>query len=194
MIGLRWKIGPDWDAYLDQFNYTKLWSPEQAMTHVEPGYFMLNWLVHQFGGQFWVLNLICGTVFTAGLTAFCLRQPNKWLAFLVAFPYLVIVIAMSGNRQSLALGFLFFAFNAFERSRINWFVVLVLAAALFHGSILLILPLCLLAYTRNGLHRIILFALVAVIGVYFFRDVFVIYARRYSSDAIQSSGIAYRLA
>jgi hypothetical protein len=194
MIGLRWQIGPDWRAYLDIFNYTKLYSLAQAISHQDPGFTTLNLLLHQFNAPFWVLNLVCGTVFVAGLTAFCRRQPNPWLAYLVAFPYLVIVVAMSGNRQSVALGLLFFALNAFERGRLNRFVLLILMAALFHGSVLLMLPLCLLSYTRNSLQRALLLLIAGALGVYYFQDVFSVYARRYSSEKIQSTGVAYRLA
>lgn len=194
MIGLRWKIGPDWEAYSSIFTFTKLYSFGQAITHEDPGFMVLNWLLHQFGGPLWVLNLICGIFFVAGLTAFCRRQPNPWLAFLVAFPYLVIVVAMSGDRQSVALGFLFFGLNAFERERLARFVLLILIGSLFHGSILLILPLCMLSYTRNGLQRALLMAVAAVLAYYFFQDVFSIYAQRYSSERIQSAGVAYRLA
>lgn len=194
MIGLRWKIGPDWASYLDQFNYTKLYSLDQVLTHNDPGYFTLNWAVHQFQGPFWVLNFICGTVFVAGLAVFCRRQANPWLACLVAFPYLVVVVAMSGNRQSLALGFLFFALNAFERRQLSRFLLFAVIAALFHGSVMLIVPLCLLSYSRNGLQRSLLLLAAALLAYYFFQDVFSVYARRYSSEKIQSTGVAYRLA
>lgn len=194
MIGLRWEIGPDWDNYLDEFKYIRLYSFEQAITHAEPGYFSLNWLVQQFNGPFWLLNFICGAVFVAGLTAFCRRQPNPWLAFLVAFPYLVLVVAMSGNRQSVALGFLFFAFNAFEEKRLNRFAVLTVLAATFHGSVLVMLPLCLLSYTQSGLQRIALIGIAVALGYYFFAESFSIYARRYSMEKIQSTGVVYRLA
>jgi hypothetical protein len=194
MIGLRWQIGPDWRAYLDIFDYTKLYSFDQAITHQDPGFMVLNWLLHQVHAPFWLLNMICGAIFVAGLTAFCRRQPNPWLAYLVAFPYLVIVVAMSGDRQSLALGFLFFALNAFERERLFRFVLLILVAALFHGSILLILPLCLLSYSQNGLQRAALLVIAALLAYYFFQDIFSIYAQRYSSEKIQSTGVVYRLA
>jgi hypothetical protein len=193
LIGLRWKIGPDWSAYLDIFSYTKLFSLGQAIGHQDPGFILLNLGLHQLDAPFWVMNLICGTVFVAGLTAFARRQPNPWLAFLVAFPYLVIVVAMSGDRQSLALGLLFFALNAFERGQLFRFVLLVLIAALFHGSILLILPLGMLSYTRNSLQRALLLLAAAVLAYYFFSHVFGTYARRYSSEKIQSTGVIYRL-
>jgi hypothetical protein len=65
---------------------------------------------------------------------------------------------------------------------------------LFHGSILLILPLCLLSYTRNGLQKVLLLLVTGVMSVYFFQDIFSLYAARYSSEKIQSTGVAYRLA
>lgn len=194
MIGLRWMIGPDWIGYLNIFKYTNLFSFGEAITHDDPGFFSLVWLLHQANAPFWVLNFICGLIFVAGLTAFSRRQPNPWLAYLVAFPYLVIVVAMSGDRQSVALGLLFFALNAFETQKLFRFVVLILAAALFHGSVLLILPLCLLSYTRNHFQRALLLIVGALLGYYFFRETFNVYAYRYSSDKIQSTGVAYRLA
>ena len=194
MIGLRWEIGPDWVNYLDQFNYSRLYSFMQGATHGDPGYFVLNWLMHRFDAPFWVLNFLCGTIFIAGLTAFCRRQPNPFLAFLVAFPYLVLVVAMSGNRQSVALGFMFFALNAFEQRRLNQFALLTVIAALFHSSVFLMVPLCLLSYTRSGLQRVLLLAIAVALGYYFFQESFSIYARRYSMEKIQSTGVVYRLA
>jgi hypothetical protein len=69
-----------------------------------------------------------------------------------------------------------------------------LIASLFHGSILLILPLCLLSHSRNGLQRAALLVIAALLGYYFFHDIFGTYARRYSSEKIQSTGVVYRLA
>jgi hypothetical protein len=194
MIGLRWRIGPDWDAYVQIFESTQYYSFGQALTHGDAGFTSLNWLLNQLGAPFWTVNLVCGAVFVAGLTAFSRRQPNPWLAFLIALPYMGIVVAMSGDRQSLALGFLFFALNAFQRGKLSKFVLLILVAALFHGSILLILPLALLSYSQNSVQRAVLIIIALVIAYYFFQGMFSIYAHRYSSEKIQSTGVAYRLA
>lgn len=150
MIGLRWNIGPDWKSYKAIFESTRLFNFGQAITRSDAGFYTLNWALGQLDAPFWVLNFACGTVFTIGLTAFCGRQPNPWLAFLVAFPYLVIVIAMSALRQSVALGFLFLALNAYEDGRLNRFLILALIAAAFHGSALLMIPLCLLSYSKSN--------------------------------------------
>jgi hypothetical protein len=194
MIGLRWEIGPDWAGYFEIFSYTKFYSLGQSVSHADPGFFALSWLLHQVDAPFWVLNFVCGLVFVVGLTAFCRQQPNPWLAYLVAFPYLVIVVAMSGDRQSVALGLLFLALNSFEGGRLVRFAFLILIAALFHGSVLLILPFCLLSYTQNGFQRALLLIAAAALGYYFLKGAFNIYAYRYSSDRIQSTGVAYRLA
>src|SRR4051794_20538653 len=146
MIGSRWQIGPDWTGYIEIFNYTKLYSLAQSAAHGDPAFFLLQWLLHQLSAPFWVENAICGTVFAAGLTAFCGRLPNPWIGFLLAFPYLVIVIAMSGNRQALALGIFFFALNAFERRQLAKFILLTMFAALFHASAIVMLPIGLLSY------------------------------------------------
>lgn len=194
MIGLRWEVGPDWPAYTEIYKYTTFFSLGQSLAHADPGYFSVMWLLHQFKAPFWALNMTCGLVFVAGLTAFARRQPNPWLAFLVAFPYLVIVVAMSGNRQSMALGLMFFALNAFERERLLRFTALILLAGTFHGSVLLVLPFGLLSYSRNGLMSVALLLLAGVMAYYLSRDAFAIYANRYAQVRIQSSGVAYRLA
>jgi hypothetical protein len=194
MIGLRWKIGPDWVSYKAIFESSHLYSFSQTITRPDAGFYTLNWALDQLNAPFWILNFVCGVVFTVGLTAFCSRQPNPWLAFLVAFPYLVIVIAMSALRQSVALGFLFLALNAYEDGRLNRFLVLGVIAAAFHGSALLMIPLCLLSYSKSNLQRVVLLIIALGLSYYFFQDVFSHYARRYSTERMQSGGTAYRLA
>src|SRR6476646_455577 len=146
MVGLRWRIGPDFGSYFLIFERTKLFSLSMAMAHEDPAFYVLNWLAHRMRAELWELNLFCAAVFMAGLTAFSLRQPNPWLSMLVAFPYLVIVVAMSGVRQSLAIGLLFFALNAYEKGRLFRCSAMVVAAALFHASALLMGPICILSH------------------------------------------------
>lgn len=194
MIGLRWKVGPDWDAYLDIFGATRFWSLQHIANRGDWGFGLVLWMLHRANAPFWVLNLIAGSIFVAGLTAFCRRQPNPWLAYLVAFPYLVVVVGLSGLRQSAALGFLFFALNAFERGQLIRFSILLILGASFHASAIVMLPICLLSYTRNNLQRAVLLIIAALFASHFLADSFAVYARRYGSNAIQSSGVLYRVA
>jgi hypothetical protein len=194
MIGLRWKIGPDWAAYAEIFGDTQLYTFKQVTLHVDPGFILLMWALGQNGAPFWVLNFICGAIFAAGLTAFCARQPNPWLSYLLAFPYLIIVIGMSGDRQAAALGFLFFALNAFEDRKLPRLVVLTLLGALFHSSVILMLPILLFSYSGKTVQRAALLCLILIIFLSQFQHAFTVYAHRYSSLKIQSGGLVYRLA
>lgn len=194
MIGLRWKIGPDWGSYADIYHYIALNSLWNAISHEDPGFYALNWFFQQFRAPFWYINLACGVIFTAGLTSFCARQPNPWLAFLVAFPYLVIVVGMSGIRQSAAIGFLFFGLNQYERGHLVRAVLLMLLGAMFHASAMLMAPLCALSYSRNRLQLVAVFAVLLFVMWLLFVKSFGVYAVRYSSEKIQSTGIWYRLA
>lgn len=194
MIGLRWKIGPDWPAYAAIYKYANLYSLAENLQREDPAFKALNWALRNWRAPFWVLNMVCGAIFVAGLTAFCRRQPNPWLAYLIAFPYLVVVVAMSGDRQSVALGLMLFALNAYEDGRLYRFVTLLLAASLFHGSVLLMLPLCLLSHSTNLIQRVLVMLAIVALGFYFFSDTFGTYAHRYSLERIQSSGVTLRLA
>lgn len=194
MIGLRWGIGPDFLPYWDIFKYSKLFTLDQSLLHGDPGYYTLMWLLHVADADFPLLNVICAVVFTYGLSKFSLRQPNPWLAFLVALPYLVIVVGMSGNRQTLALGFLLLALNAFAQEKITRFVVLVLIGALFHASVVLMAPICLTAYTKNILQVAVLLMIAAILAKLTTNDAFSHYLVRYTTHNLQSGGVGFRLA
>src|SRR5947209_2836968 len=127
MIGLRWKIGPDWPAYASIYRFSSIGSFADNLGRDDPGFKILCWSLQQFHAPFWVLNAVCGSVFVFGLLKFSLAQLKPWLTYLLAFPYLVLVVAMSGERQSVALGFLFLALNAFNRGQLFRFTCLTLA-------------------------------------------------------------------
>jgi hypothetical protein len=194
LVGLRWHIGPDWRSYASIYRYAGLLSLPHILSHQDPAFAALAAGLHRIGAPFWALNFVCGTIFIGGLSAFCRRQPNPWLAFLVAFPYLVIVIGMSGLRQSVALGILCFALNALERGQITRFAALLLGGALFHGSLIVLLPVCLISHTRNWIQTGLLLISAILMGVYVVPDAFQTYAERYSSQNVQSSGVIYRVA
>jgi hypothetical protein len=107
IIGLRYRVGGDWDAYVELFNNARHMSFSGALNSGDPGFWALNWVAgHYVGNEVWVVNLTCAAVFGWGLFRLCSVQPRPWLAFAVAIPYLVIVVAMGYQRQAVALGFL----------------------------------------------------------------------------------------
>lgn len=193
LLGLRWGIGPDFRAYQLIYKTVSMFRFEQILSREDVGFYIVAWCLRSMHAPFWALNVVCAGILINGLTRFCLRQANPWLAFVVAFPYLVIVVGMSGDRQSAALGFLFLALNAIQRGLLLRFILLVLVGATFHGSVCIMIPVGLLAYPRSGLQTFALLVLGLALSIYTAHDSFVTYAQRYSSAQIQSEGVWLRL-
>jgi hypothetical protein len=106
VIGLRYKVGADWYNYQVMFNGIKTLSFASAIEIGDPAYQFLNWATYQLGVRIWLVNLVSAVIFGWGLYRLCSVQPSPWLAFAVAVPYMVIVVAMGYTRQSIALGVL----------------------------------------------------------------------------------------
>ncbi|MBY0444592.1 MAG: EpsG family protein, partial [Burkholderiales bacterium] len=140
-IGMRWEVGGDWATYLQIMESARNVSFSNALQLNDPGYMALNWLSLKLGFDILGVNLICGAVFTWGLLVFCKKQPLPWLAFSVATPYLLIVVAMGYTRQGAALGFVMLALCCLQDKRTSFFLFYTLVGALFHKSAVVLLPL-----------------------------------------------------
>jgi hypothetical protein len=146
MIGLRYKVGPDWNTYVLIFESAHTDYLSAALQLGDPGYEALNWIAFQLGADIWLVNLLSAAIFGWGLFRFCSVQPAPWVAAAVAIPYLVIVVAMGYTRQSVALGVLMagLARQARGASVLN-FAIYVAVAAAFHKTAVVVFPLVALA-------------------------------------------------
>lgn len=149
MIGLRNEVGGDWFNYLPHFHHAAKLTYGEAARMGDPGHYLFNRLVGGMGGNIYTVNLIYAASLMVGTIVFCRRQPNPWLALLVAVPYMLIVVGMGYTRQSVALGFALLGLVALRERRIGRFVLLVAFGALFHKSAVLLLPIAALAASRN---------------------------------------------
>lgn len=150
MIGLRYLVGGDWGSYVVMYQDILFQPFAQAMRRTDSGYAFLNWLSTRGDLGMGFVNLACATIFMAGLGRLASRQPNPWLAMLVAVPYFIIVVAMGYTRQAAAIGFICWAVADIQSDRLLRLVVLVGVAALFHKTAILFLPILLApAATRN---------------------------------------------
>jgi hypothetical protein len=161
LIGLRFRVGCDWETYQDLFDYSRYTSFSTAIDLSDPAFGALNWLAGSLGLGVWAVNLVCAVIFTAGLVSFCRWQPNPPLAMLVAVPYLVIVVAMGYTRQSAALGFIMFALTYYQRGSAPGVIVSLLCAILFHKASILIFPFFGLSYARNLLVSALIFGILS---------------------------------
>ncbi len=149
MIGLRYQVGGDWEPYLGLYSDALGVPLSTAVGTSDPGYAALNWLSGLVGGEVYLVNFVCGAIVMVGIISFSRRQPQPWLALLVAVPYMLIVVAMGYTRQSAAMGFELLALVALMDGYIRRFVLLVACGALFHKTALVLLPLAVLASRRN---------------------------------------------
>jgi hypothetical protein len=149
MIGLRYKVGADWDEYSTIYLRTGPLELPEALKLGDPAYQLLNWVCYQAGLGIWAVNLICAAIFGWGLYRFCQVQSLPWVAAAVAIPYMVIVFAMAYTRQGVALGILLAGLSKQIRgASILNFAFYTLIAAAFHKTAVMMFPI--IAITSRG--------------------------------------------
>lgn len=194
LVGLRFEVGPDWEAYKYMFHWMRFEDASSAATHGDPAFYLLMWLVHYFGFKLWGLNLICALIFAFGLFRFSVKQPNPWLAILVAVPYLVIVIGMSATRQATAIGFVLIGLSYLgDRSPVR-VLFWILIGSLFHASAVILAALVGASYTKNRVQAAVLLIAAAIPAYYALFATFGEYVQRYTKQDVDSGGVGYRVA
>jgi hypothetical protein len=163
MIGLRYRVGGDWENYVEIFQVISYYDLGDIIFRGDPGYQTLNWLCNHFGLGLWAVNTICALIFMWGLVRFARSQPNPWLVLLVAVPYLIIVVAMGYTRQAVAMGFILAGLPTLRSGSIKTFALYVALGATFHKTGVIVLPLVALAMVQQrffaGALVILLFAM-----------------------------------
>jgi hypothetical protein len=196
LIGLRYKVGADWQTYDFWFSFMDRVSLGRALAYGDPSYQFINWCVQRLGFKVWLVNLVCGAIFAWGLFRFCKAQPKPWLAAAVAIPYMVIVVAMGYTRQAVALGILMAGLASFQQngSALRFIVYAALAAS-FHKTAVVVFPLVALSSPRNRLLNL----LVTIAGGLLLYDAFLgdamdNFVKNYIQAAYSSQGAGIRVA
>lgn len=195
-IGLRYKVGADWESYRFLFSYARYADLGQTLAVGDPGYQFVNWTVQRIGGDLWLVNLLCGLIFTWGLYRFARSQPDPWLCFAIAVPYLVIVVAMGYSRQAVAIGIIMAGLAALIRGgSILRFAIYVAGAALFHKTAVVVFPLVIFSADRNRLLNVLAGIACAIL----LWDIFLAesvegFVENYIKTEYSSQGAAIRLA
>jgi hypothetical protein len=195
MIGLRYKVGADWDTYEFIFSYTGFASFWRSVSVGDPAYQALNWVVRHLGGEIVWVNLVCAILFTWGLFRLARVQPSPWLAILVAVPYMLIV-ASAYTRQAAALGIIMAGLSSLIRGgSLARFVVYVVAAAAFHRTAIAVLPLVVISRPEHRFINVI----AGIAACYALYDVFLAdsmegFVENYVEREYSSQGAAVRVA
>lgn len=148
-VGLRYQVGGDWGSYLGYLINVTGQPFYRILTFKDPGYEVLNWISANLGFEVWFVNLIAAAIFIFGLIQFVRALPDPRMALAVSIPYMMIVMAMGYTRQATAFGFVLWGLTFLMRRRILGFVVLLAIGATFHKSAVILVPLAVLANTKN---------------------------------------------
>jgi hypothetical protein len=196
LIGFRFEVGADWPTYQFMFDYARHANFGRMLEVGDPAYQALNFAVYQIGGGLWLVNFVCAVIFAWGLTRFAHAQTHPWLAMLVAIPYMVVVVAMGYTRQAVALGILMAGLTSVIRGgSIMRFAPYVGAAALFHKTAVVALPLVVLASRRNrSLNLMLGIAVSVLLYDVFLGDSMQQFVQNYIEAEYSSQGAAVRVA
>jgi hypothetical protein len=191
-VGFRYRVGCDWLGYLSIFEAAGNSLTAEAKS--EPAFWAVNRLLHYFELEYPYINVITSACFFVGLHALAKRQPDRLGVLILAFPILILNLAMSADRQAIGLGFLCFAYNAFVDTRLVRYVLFVTIAATFHYSAILFLVLAPLVRGNFSRQRIALGGLLALPGLYYLlaSETFGVYTSRYVGTGPEAAGAVFR--
>ena len=169
LIGLRDKTGGDWYSYDISFIRFSLLTSKDLLTEFrDPSYYWTGWLFSRAGLTVHALNLVCATVLVTGLIRFCRSLPYPWLALFVSMPYLVIVVGMGYTRQSAAIGLVLAALVDLSRAKTWRYMIMILVAATFHRSAVVMLPIAGLVASKNKWWTLLWVGAITMLGYFAF--------------------------
>ena len=117
------------------------------------------------------------------------------LILALLFPIIIVQLGMSGIRQALAGGFLMLALNSFLVQQRYGTAAWILLGMQFHTSVVMFLPLALLAGREISTKRLVLaMAVLGPMASLLLADRFETYSDRYFEGAVTSGGAVIRYA
>ena len=164
-IGFRHKVGGDWGTYqglLFENKYLTLSEFFSTVTLNSFGYKLFIWIFSSFDLGVFFLNLLSASVFMIGVRILVYNFNYRYLALILAFPTLIVIVGMGFTKQSVAIGFFLIAFDSLLKQQNKKYVFYVVIASLFHLSALVFL---ILIFSRKKYFLIILFIFMTLIYV-----------------------------
>ncbi len=201
-VGLRFEVGPDWLQYAYIHTTLAYYSFWEVIAQVEPLSYLLFWLSETSGFTVYLSNVVAALIMMTGVFCFARRTSNPWLAVVTATPYFIIVMGMSGVRQTMAAGIILFLFSRWERYGLISRGAYILVAALFHTSALVNNIFLIIKLQIAMRYKVVLGFAVAVLTLYLsfevsmYADNIAKYQQRYLESTFieKSFGSLYHIA
>jgi hypothetical protein len=194
-IGLRYEVGPDWNAYSEMYLQSQYDDFTDMLTQREVGFFALNKLSDLLGFGLQGVMFGCALVFLIGIFAYAVQTASAWIAVAVVTPYLIFVIGMSGIRQAAAIGIIYFVLARWTRFSFITKAAMIMGAATLHTSALIAMVLLLIEDRKWLLLKI---AATGLLVVYLMKsdawvNQFSYYQETYVNDNMVSDGAVYHV-
>ena len=194
----RYKVGCDWMNYLQLFRadlFQEVGGLTSAIATGEFGYVGLIIALNELGFSYTYLNFFTSLIFFYGIHQLASRQPNPLSFLVLAFPFLIINLPMSGIRQAAAIGFICIAIIAFYERKTFKYALLILFASLFHSSAIIFFILIPFIKRKFSFKNILLFSFLIIPFIIFLTqsEGASYMVMRYLETDIESSGAVYRL-
>ena len=196
-IGLRNEVGCDWRQYEVIFRDVKSGLIENWLD-LEPAYFFLNSIFSRFEFGIFLVNAVCGFIFSYCLIKFCESLPRPWLGLCVAYPYFITVVAMGYTRQSVSIALFLFAFLILEKGQFYRSIFVIILGMLFHrsGGLFFFAPL-IYTFQSSRFNNLLKILITFPIGYYFVSELIISnldnFVKGYLNQQLSSGGALLRI-
>jgi hypothetical protein len=194
-VGLRLDVGCDFSQYKYHFSIGGQRSYEEIWAGNDPGHWLIVKLLSNWGFSYQSVNIVASGLFFMGVHVMARRQLDPLAFIVLCFPILIINMPMAATRQSIAIGFMCFAYVALLDRRVIFYVGWILLGSTFHSSILVFLLFA--PFVRGDFNRrnVVFSLLLAVPGVFGLLQTHAAATAesRYIDTGIDAAGSAFRL-
>lgn len=178
-------IGIDTTAYYQMFlSYKNItWSRFSLEILDEPGYKILNWtLANIVQSDFQLLLILEAVIAIVPVSILIYRHSdNPGISFFFYLAFGFFTFALSGIRQSIAIGFTIIAFMQIPKKKPLLYALFVFLAMLFHQTAIITIPMYFLRRFKINVKNALLF-LVLGIGMYLFRSPIITFLLEHSNN------------
>ena len=152
VLGSRYKVGGDWINYLYIYNHINDYFNPLSINFLQANYldYLIYYISFNYNLSFYAANFLNQFIFIFGLFFYAIRQTQPSMIFVIAVPYLIIVVSTGYIKQASALGLFLFALSYLFDGKFIKYSFIIFLATLFHKTAFLFIflaPLLKLNYS-----------------------------------------------
>lgn len=164
LVGFRWNVGIDWQAYMNLFGDNSIMLANKE-TRIELGNIIIKgalviWAnLHDGGYYLWIMGFLTMFFFFYSIKRDSVSPILSILLFITLGFYFDL---MNGVRQYLAVSLFMFSWQFLFDKQFVRYVVVILVAATFHSSVIMLLPVYFICNCKFDKKVLVIIAIIAV--------------------------------